>query len=626
MASQSYAHLNKKKLSYEEIEALSSQEKKAYYQEKKQRDKRRRAHLIDYTKRAGTIFIPGFVLELIATALELVAPLLIGKILNQEILEESFSPAAASNGTEYYFKMLGLYLLMVLFSLVFSFFGQYLFQKTANHIGRLIQVDVFKKLQSLPIAFFDQMAAGKIVSRVTNDANAIKMLYSQVIVRLITAFLYVAGIFTSLLLLDWRLFIMAVLPMPLLFFIFRDFQKKSSAFNRLSRQLYSELNAQLNENIQGMEVIQSLGREERIYNKFNDLNEELFENNFKFTKLYSYSSYNIVNLVDMLLMAIILAYFGYASYTGLYEVPVGNLYIFLEYMRRLFRQFRNVMDRIQTLERSTGAADHIFEILDLDSLSYVEGSLGKLQGEIEFSKVSFSYVEGEPVLKNISFQVPAGSSAAFVGATGSGKSTIMNLLAGFYPLDTGEIYIDGKNFNDISLPDYRRQMVLVLQDPYLFTGTLHSNIALDNEQITPELAEEALREVGGSKLLDNLDKGILSEVKNQGKSFSTGERQLISFARALAQNPKILILDEATANIDTETEGIIQEGINKLKESRSMLMIAHRLSTIKDVDKIYVLDKGEIKESGSHEELMALNGIYAKMYLEQSKSISQEIA
>lgn len=626
MASQSYAHLNKKKLSYEEVEALSPKEKKAYYKEKKQRDKTRRAHLIGYTKRAGSIFIPGFILELIATALELLAPLLVGKILNQEIMQESLSPTAASNGAEYYFKLLGLYMLMVLCSLVFSFGGQFLFQKTANHIGRLIQLDVFKKLQVLPIAFFDQMAAGKIVSRVTNDANAIKMLYAQVIVRLITAFLYVAGIFTSLLMLDWRLFVMAILPMPLLFFIFRDFKRKSSAFNRRTRQLYSELNAQLNENIQGMEVIQSLGREERIYNKFNDVNEELFENHFKFTKLYSYSSYNIVNLVDMLLMATILGYFGYASYTGLYDVPVGNLYIFLEYMRRLFRQFRNVMDRIQTLERSTGAADHIFEILDLESLSYEAESVGTLQGEIEFKNVSFSYVEDEPVLKNLSFHVPAGTSAAFVGATVSGKSTIMNLLAGFYPLDRGEIYIDGKNFNKISLPEYRRQMVLVLQDPYLFTGTLHSNIALDNPEITPELSEKALREVGGSKLLDNLDKGILSEVTNQGKSFSTGERQLISFARALAQNPKILILDEATANIDTETEGIIQEGINKLKKSRSMLMIAHRLSTIKDVDKIYVLDRGEIKESGCHDELMVANGIYAQMYREQSKSVVQETA
>lgn len=584
--------------------------------------KTRNRRLASYAWRARKSFIPALLLDAVDTGLNLLAPLLVGKILNEQVIRQSQNLSGGADGLNYYLQLLGLYLLVVVIAAGIGYVGQYLFQYSANHIGRLVQMDVYQHLQKLPLSFFDRTAAGKVVSRVTNDTKALKMLFAQVVTRLISAGVFSVGIFISLFFVDKTLFLMALIPLPILYLVFKDFKRKSSHYSTLARKEISELNSQLNENIQGMEIIQSLGREDRVLNQFTQLNDQHFTTNYEFTKLFSYSSSNVVGILNRLSMAAILAYFGYASLHGNTELPLGSLYVFIEYMRRLFQQFDIVLQRIGSLERSLGAADHIFELLDQPLVTYQEGELAPVQGHITFKQVNFSYLEGEPVLKNLSFEVKAGESAAFVGATGSGKSTIMNLLAGFYPLDNGQILIDGENLDQLPLLALRRQMAIVLQDPFLFSGTIYSNISLDKESISPAQAEAALREVGGSPLLDRLEKGIMSPVSRQGQGFSSGERQLISFARALAQEPRILVLDEATSNVDSATEGMIQEGIERLQEGRTTLLIAHRLSTIRDADTIYVLDKGELKESGKHAELMALGGIYAKMYEEQSKSIA----
>ncbi len=601
---------------------MNSESKNLKTSEAKAKTKKRNQRLFAYAWRARKSFIPALCLDGIDTALNLAAPLLVGQILNEQVISQSQNLASQGGGLAYYFKLLGLYFLVILVASAIGYAGQYLFQYAANHIGRLVQMDVFQHLQKLPLSFFDHTAAGKVVSRVTNDTKALQMLFSQVITRLISAGVFALGIFISLFFVDKTLFLMALIPLPILYWVFKDFKRKSSHYSTLARKEVSELNSQLNENIQGMEIIQSLGREDRVLKQFTDLNDQHFKTNYEFTKLFSYSSSNVVGVLNRLSMAAILAYFGYASLQGNTQLPLGSLYVFIEYMRRLFQQFDIVLQRIGSLERSLGAADHIFELLDQPLVSYQEGELAPVQGTIAFQQVNFSYLKDEPVLKNLSFEVKAGESAAFVGATGSGKSTIMNLLAGFYPLDKGRILIDGENLEALPLPALRQQMAIVLQDPFLFSGTIYSNISLDKENISPAKAEAALREVGGAALLDRLEKGIMSPVSRQGLGFSSGERQLISFARALAQEPHILVLDEATSNVDSATEAMIQAGIERLQEGQTTLLIAHRLSTIRDADTIYVLDKGELKESGKHADLMALGGIYARMYEEQSKSIA----
>ncbi|MDO5015507.1 MAG: ABC transporter ATP-binding protein [Eubacteriales bacterium] len=584
-------------------------------EELKERRKFRHQLLRSYTWKAKKYFIPGLIIEAVATAANLLGPIIVGKILNDQVIS-----AAKQDGLTFYLQLLLVYLCTMVAGSLLRYASQYLFQLTANNIGRMVQNDVFNHLQLLPISVFDRMPAGTVVSRVTNDSNALKVLYAQIITRLISALIFAVGIYISLASLDYRLFLMALMPLPILAVVFWNFQSKSSRYNRKLRAELSELNGQINENIQGMEVIQSLGREDRVYNDFNRLNTSYFETNKRYTRLYAYSEESIIKLLNILVMAAILAYFGHASLTGSGDVPIGSLYIFTEYMRRLFEQFTMAMQRIGNLTRSLGAADHIFEILQIKTETYLDGEIEDLKGEIQFQDVHFSYIEGEPVLKGINFTLEAGKTAAFVGATGSGKSTIMNLLAGFYPLTEGDILIDGQSIKELPVLSLRRQMAMVLQDPFIFRSSLYRNIALDNKEITPEMAAEALREVGGARILDRAPEGIVTAVESQGKGYSSGERQLISFARALAQEPRILILDEATANIDSETEGLIQSGIKRLQAGRTTLMIAHRLSTIKDANTIYVMDKGEIVEQGTHADLMAMGGLYAKMYEEQSRS------
>lgn len=571
--------------------------------------------LTAYVWRARRFFVPGVLVEGLATLADIIAPLLVGRLLDEQVLGQLQGSRISG-----YFLLLGGYFVAILLAGLLRYCSALLLQKSANFIARCIQHDVFAHLQKLPIAYFDQLPAGKVVSRVTNDSNAVKQLFSNIIARLITAVLMALGILLSLFRLDPRLFLLAILPSPILYLVFRDFLGKSKQIQYQARRYLSELNGQLNEDIQGMEVIQSLGREERILGKFSEANENYYRVNLRATWLWSYSGHTMVSFLNVLIMALVLAYFGFTALGAELSMPLGNLYIFIEYMRKLLQQFNRVMERMGSFERSVGAADHIFELLAVPPVADRDGELAAVEGQIAFQHVSFAYKD-EAVLRDVSFQVAAGTTVAFVGATGSGKSTIMNLLAGFYPLREGEILVDGQDIRKLPVPALRSQMAFVLQDPYLFSGSIYSNIALDNPAISPEDAARALREVGGAALLDRLEKGIMSEVGEQGRSFSTGERQLISFARALAREPRILVLDEATANVDSATEAQIQEGLRRLSRGRTTLLVAHRLSTIRDAAQIFVLDHGRIAESGSHSELLERQGIYARMVAEQSRSL-----
>lgn len=589
---------------YEETDVVQNLTK----EQKRLRNKR----LVAYGLKAKKPLFLGLLLTGLAVAFDLAGPYTIGRIVNQELTE---GKGAAS--WPVLIGLLAFYLFCMLAAASMRALAATNLNTAANRVAQYIQQDVFAHIHRLPIAYFDSLPAGKVVSRVTNDTAAVKTLFVVVLSQLTTAAVYAIGIFVSLAFLDVRLLFISLLTVPIILIIFLDFRKKSAKYNRAYRRNLSNLNASLNENIQGMEVIQALGQEERIEREFNEINDSVYEQALNMTKLWSYSAYNATSTLQYLMMAAVLVYFGIGSLTQSYLVPIGNLYIFIDYMTKLFNQVNNSMQRIGDLERSLSAADHIFELLALEPDDPGEIPAGELEGSVRFEKISFAYTS-EPVLQNVSFQVDEGETIAFVGQTGSGKTTIMNLLLGFYQPQEGEIWLDDLPLSKVKKKDVREQMAIVQQEPYLFTGTVLSNITLGQPQISRMRAIEALLEVGGEDFLGRLPQGIDSPVQEKGNEFSTGERQLISFARALAKDPKILVLDEATASIDSETESIIQKGITRLAEGRTTFMIAHRLSTIKNANQILVLDHGKVVEQGSHEDLIALRGLYWRMYDSQS--------
>lgn len=573
----------------------------------------RTAKLMEYSKKTWKTLAFGLLLSMLAVLTDLAGPYIISKLLDGELVE-----GVGPKNPSFYFLLLGAFLGSIIFASIFRYLNVYYFNKTANKVAMYMQEDVFRHVQKMPIPFFDKLPAGKVVSRITNDTKDVRVLFQVVLSQLITAFVYATGIFISLALIDYKLALMALVPMPFVGIIFVDFKNKSKKYNYAYRRYLSDLNANLNENIQGMEIIHAFNREDRIYEEFDEVNDKVYQEGLNFTKLFAYSGFNAMGTLQFLSLAGALLFFGYGSITKAYPVTVGMLYIFIDYMTKIFDHLTNVVLRVGELEKARGAADHVFELLHMEAIKYGGEKCSEVNGVVDYEDVSFAYNDEDYVLTNVSFKVNEGESAAFVGHTGSGKSTIMNLLLGYYKPQSGSITIDGMDLNRVDLRELRKHMSIVLQDPYLFTGDLKSNITLFDDSISDEDAEKALREVGGAGILSKHSEGIKTEVTEKGSTFSAGERQLISFARALVRDPKILVLDEATSNIDSETEEFIQTGIERLKRGRTTFIIAHRLSTIKNVDTIYVLDKGRIVESGSHDELIEKGGIYRKMYLAQS--------
>lgn len=573
----------------------------------------RTAKLMEYSKKTWKTLAFGMLLSILAVLTDLAGPYIISKLLDGELVE-----GIGPKNPRFYFLLLGVFLATVIFASIFRYLNVYYFNKTANKVAMYMQEDVFRHVQKMPIPFFDKLPAGKVVSRITNDTKDVRVLFQVVLSQLITAFVYGTGIFISLAIIDYKLALMALVPMPFVALIFFDFKNKSKKYNYAYRRYLSDLNANLNENIQGMEIIHAFNREDRIYEEFNEVNDKVYREGLNFTKLFAYSGFNAMGTLQFLSLAGALLFFGYGSITKAYPVTIGMLYIFIDYMTKIFDHLTNVVLRVGELEKARGAADHVFELLHMEAIKYGGDKCSDINGVVDYNDVSFAYNDEDYVLSNVSFNVKEGESVAFVGHTGSGKSTIMNLLLGYYKPQSGSITIDGMDLNKVDLRELRKHMSIVLQDPYLFTGDLKSNITLFDESISDEDAEKALREVGGGGLLSKHTEGIRTEVKEKGSTFSAGERQLISFARALVRDPKILVLDEATSNVDSETEEFIQTGIERLKRGRTTFIIAHRLSTIRNVDTIYVLDKGRIVEAGSHDELIDKGGIYKKMYLAQS--------
>jgi ATP-binding cassette subfamily B protein len=508
---------------------------------------------------------------------------------------------------------------LIIISAIFSYGQRYYLQYAANRIIRNIRTQVFAQIHRLPIRYFDNLPAGKVVSRITNDTETIRDLYVTVLANIFSGTVTMAGILGMLFLLDVRLALICLFIIPVLglwIYIYRKFARR---YNRVIRSEVSEMNGMINESIQGMSLIQAFRKEEQVFNEFEQHNERHFNFRNKMLNLNTLTGFNLIGVVRNIALISMVWYFGGIRLSGVEGViTVGVLYAFVDYLNRLFQPVVNIINQLPNLETAIVSAERVFVLMDEEGEDVSEEKIPRYKGDVAFRDVWFAYKEDEYVLKGIDFEAKQGQTVALVGHTGSGKSSIINLLFRFYDVHKGSITIDGVDTRDIPRQAMREHMGIVLQDPFLFTGTIMSNVTLGDPSITREQVIQALKEVGAERMLQRLSRGIDEPVNENGGTLSAGERQLISFARALVFNPAILILDEATSNIDTETEAIIQEALEVVKKGRTTFIIAHRLSTIKNADLILVLDRGEIMERGNHEQLMAKRGRYYQMYQLQS--------
>jgi ATP-binding cassette, subfamily B, multidrug efflux pump len=508
--------------------------------------------------------------------------------------------------------MAGAYFCLLLVGAAFAY-GQRLFlQTSANRIVQRMREDVFTRLQRLPVGYFDSLPAGKIVSRITNDTEAVRELFVAVLANFFSGIVYIAAILAALFILDPRLALFAVPMVPILIVWIAVYRRIAGRYNRVIRSKVSDINGMINESIQGMPIIRAFRREKKTEQEFEAHNQELFAYQSKMLNLNSITSHNLVNFLRNLIFLLVIWMFWGGSLGSF--VSVGVLYAFVDYMNRMFQPIVGIVNQLTNLETARVSAERVFELLDQEGHDVAEGTSSRYKGEVAFEKVFFAYKEKEWVLKDISFQASQGETIALVGHTGSGKSSIMNLLFRFYDAQEGRITIDGVEISDVPRQHLRSHMGIVLQDPFLFTGTIASNVSLDDPSISRERVEQALKDVGAYDMFMRLPHGIDEPVIEKGSTLSAGQRQLISFARALAFDPAILILDEATASIDTETESLIQQALDVLKKGRTTFVIAHRLSTIRQADQILVLDHGRIVENGTHDILMEQGGKYFSMY------------
>ena len=521
--------------------------------------------------------------------------------------------------------LLALYMGLLLVASIGNFSQAYMLQSTALQIIKNMRMDLMGHIHRIPLRYFDNTPIGQIVSRIANDTEAVRDLFMSFMATFVVSFVQLIGIFTALFILDMRLALFCLLLPPLFALIMAVHLKYSKRYITIMRARLSDMNAMINESIVVMQIIQAFRREKVTLDEFEVLNEDRYVNQIKQFRVFSLSSRNIVGTIGSLLTAMVIWYFGRASLET--AILFGVFYAFIDYLGRIFQPIIGIFDQLTNAQRAFVSAEKVFAILDMEGMNVEPVQhVKRPDGVVKFDNVTFAYKAGEDVLKHISFEARRGETVALVGHTGSGKSSIMNLLLGFYEPDKGAITIDGRDISTFSKQALRKHMGIVLQDPYLFAGDIKFNVSLYNKDITIERVKSVLKDVGAAPFIEQLPGGYDELVVERGSTLSSGQRQLISFARALAFDPSILILDEATASIDSETEGLIQQALRVVSEGRTTLVIAHRLSTIRDADQILVLHRGEIVERGNHDSLMALGGRYYKMYqLQKGEKASAEM-
>lgn len=565
--------------------------------------------LIRYASEYKWLFITGIILMVFMVGFELLGPFIAMLILDNHI-------KVGGNTIELtpIFQLLGLFFLIKVLHAVFSYFQTVILQKSGALVVQKMRNDIFRHVQKLPIRYFDNLPAGKVVARITNDTESILQMFSVVLPMFMVSALTVGAITVIIFTINfWTgLIVLIFLPMVILWMIL--YRKYSNDYNHNKRERNSDMNAMINESINGMPIIQIFNREAQIEDEFKTLNDDYVKNSKRLINLESATGENLLETFRSLIFAIMVYIFASSFLSDTQALSVGTMYVLVDYITRFFNPLYNIIGQLNIFEEARVAAVKVFELLDVAEEPEEIGELEHFTGTIQFKNVGFSYNGKEKVLDDINIDVKTGETVALVGHTGSGKSSIINLLMRFYDPMEGEILFDGRNTKDISKQSLRSKLSIVLQDPFIYSGSLLYNIRLNNKDISEADAKKALIGVGGQHLIDRMDEGIHSELTERGSTLSLGERQLISFARALAFNPKVLVLDEATSNIDSETEQMIQHAMKVVSKDRTTFIIAHRLSTVQHSDQIIMLDEGRIVEHGNHEKLMQAKKNYAKMY------------
>lgn len=561
--------------------------------------------LIAYMKPYAHWVIFALLLVLGLTAFDLYRPMLVG---------DAIDTFGANGDYDVIIATAIKYAVVLALSFAFNVAQTWILQKTGQNIILQIRKDLYRHIQSLGSRYFDITPVGKLVTRVTNDVEALNEMYSGILVQLFRNIVKIVGLAGVMLVLDVRLAAISFVLMPLVIGLTVLCQKIARNIYRLYRTRLTDINTFLSEHLSGMKIIQIFGRQERKFEEFHDKNTKLYKAFYR--EMLMYAVFRPLIYILSILSLMIVLWFGSRNVFD-EIISVGTLYIFSNYIRSFFDPIQELAEQFSTLQSSIASAEKIFTVMDEDEfIPEVENPKqpDKITGKIEFDHVWFAYDGENYVLKDVSFVINPGEKVAFVGATGAGKSSILNLIGRYYDIQKGHIYIDGIDIRQLSKKQLRSAIGQMQQDVFIFEGDVAYNIRLNDNDITDEQVKEAAEYVNASHFIEKLPQGYHEPVTERGATFSAGERQLLSFARTLAHNPSILVMDEATANIDTETEILIQEALEKLMDGRTTIMVAHRLSTIQHADCIMVMHKGRICERGTHRELLEQDGIYRKLY------------
>lgn len=561
--------------------------------------------LIAYMKPYAHWVIFAILLVLGLTAFDLYRPMLVG---------DAIDTFGANGDYDVIIATAIKYAVVLALSFAFNVAQTWILQKTGQNIILQMRKDLYRHIQSLGSRYFDITPVGKLVTRVTNDVEALNEMYSGILVQLFRNIVKIVGLAGVMLVLDVRLAAISFVLMPLVIGLTVLCQKIARNIYRLYRTRLTDINTFLSEHLSGMKIIQIFGRQERKFEEFHDKNTKLYKAFYR--EMLMYAVFRPLIYILSILSLMIVLWFGSRNVFD-EIISVGTLYIFSNYIRSFFDPIQELAEQFSTLQSSIASAEKIFTVMDEDEfIPEVENPKqpDKITGKIEFDHVWFAYDGENYVLKDVSFVINPGEKVAFVGATGAGKSSILNLIGRYYDIQKGHIYIDGIDIRQLSKKQLRSAIGQMQQDVFIFEGDVAYNIRLNDNDITDEQVKEAAEYVNASHFIEKLPQGYHEPVTERGATFSAGERQLLSFARTLAHNPSILVMDEATANIDTETEILIQEALEKLMDGRTTIMVAHRLSTIQHADCIMVMHKGRICERGTHRELLEQDGIYRKLY------------